>query len=149
MNQKPKSAVPVWYWVIAAAALLWNLLRCLVFVVETFALEAAIESWSEPQKAWARSIPAWVYFVLGLAVTTGVAGSIGLLMRRPWTVPLLAICLAAQIVQIGYTMLILGGLSVMGPSDAVMPALVITLAAALLWFSWFARSRGWLGQISR
>jgi hypothetical protein len=25
---------------------------------------------------------------------------------------------------------------------------VIGIAAALLWFSWFARSRGWFGQVS-
>ena len=130
---------------IAAVALLWNLLGCLFFAVEMFAQEAAIQSMTEPQKAWARSIPGWIYVVYGLAVSTGVAGSISLLLRRSWTIPLLAICLIAVIVQMAYTMLLAGGLQVMGPSGAVMPSLVIAIAAALLWFSWFAKSRGWFG----
>jgi hypothetical protein len=54
----------------------------------------------------------------------------------------------AVIVQMVYTMIIGGGLQVMGPSGLVMPSLVVGFAAALLWFSWFARSRGWFGQVS-
>jgi len=45
-----------------------------------------------------------------------------------------------------YTILIAGGMQAMGPSGLVMPALVIALSAAWLWFSWFARSRSWFGQ---
>jgi ABC-type xylose transport system permease subunit len=145
MDQLTKPAVPFWYWITATAAILWNLMGCAMFAVEVFALEAAMADWSEPQKAWARSIPAWIYFIYGVAVTTGVAGSIGLFMRKSWTVPLFAICLAAVLIQMGYTMLVLNGLEVMGPADAAMPLIVIVIAAALLGFSWFAKSRGWLG----
>jgi len=146
MSQNPKSAVPVWYWFIAGVGLLWNLLGCAFFAMELFAQEAMMESMTEPQKAWARSIPGWIYFVYGLAVSTGVAGSVGLLLRKGWTIPLFAICLAAVIVQMVYTMLIAGGLQAVGKSGLVMPALVIGIAALLLWFSWFARSRGWIGS---
>jgi ABC-type xylose transport system permease subunit len=145
MNQPIKPDVPFWYWVIATVALLWNLMGCAMFAVEVFALEAAMADWSEAQKAWARSIPSWIYFIYGVAVTTGVAGSIGLFMRKSWTVPLFAICLAAVLVQMGYTMLVLNGFEVMGPADAAMPLIVIVIAAALLSFSWFAKGRGWLG----
>ncbi len=148
MTQTPKSAVPLWYWAVAIVALLWNLLGCLFFAVEMFAQEAAIQAMTEPQKEWARSTPGWIYVVYGLAVTTGVAGSLGLFMRKGWTIPVFAICLAAVIVQMAYTMLIGGGLQVMGPSGAVMPSLVIAIAAALLWLSWFARSRAWFGPVS-
>ena len=139
-----RSSVPRWYWVIAAVALLWNLMGCAFFAIEIFAQEAAMESMTQAQKEWARSIPGWIYFVYGVAVTTGVAGSIGLFLRKSWTIAMFAICLAAVTVQMVYTMLIGGGLQVMGPSGLVMPAMVIGIAAALLWFSWFARSRGWL-----
>jgi hypothetical protein len=143
MNQETKSPVPRWYWVIAAVALLWNLMGCAFFAIEIFAQEAAMESMTEPQKEWVRSIPRWIYFVYGVAVTTGVAGSIGLFLRKSWTIATFAVCLAAVTVQMVYTMLIGGGLQVMGPSGLVMPSIVIGIAAALLWFSWFARSRGW------
>lgn len=149
MNRQTKSAVPPWYWVFAAVALLWNLLGCAFFGIELVAQEAAMEYMTEPQKAWARSIPGWVYFIYGVAVATGVAGSIGLLLRKSWAPTMFAICLVSVIVQMVYTMIIGGGLRVMGPSGAVMPLLVIGVAAALLLFSRFARSRGWLGEVSR
>jgi hypothetical protein len=112
--------------------------------MEIFAQEAMMESWTEEQKDWAHSIPRWIYFVYAIAVTTGVAGSICLLMRKTWSVPLLAISVVAVIVQMVYTMLIAGGLQAMGPTSLIMPVLVIGLGCALLWFSTFAKGRGWL-----
>jgi hypothetical protein len=146
MNHETKSSVPRWYWAIAAVALLWNLMGCLFFAIEMFAQEAAMESMTQAQKEWARSTPSWIYFVYGVAVTTGVAGSTGLFLRKSWTIATFAICLTAVTVQMVYTMLIGGGLEVMGPLGLVMPAMIIGIAAALLWFSRFARSRGWFAQ---
>ena len=83
----------------------------------------------EPQKEWARSIPGWIYFVYVVAVSTGVAGSIGLLLRKGWTTLMFAICLVAVIVQMFYTMIISGGLKAIGPSGLIMPSLVIAIAA--------------------
>ncbi len=141
MEQQTKSTVPRWYWVIAALALLWNLLGCFFLGIELFAQEQMMQAMTEPQKEWARSIPDWIYFVYGVAVLTGVAGSIGLFLRKSWATLMFAISLVAVIVQMVYTMIIGGGLQAMGPSGLVMPALVIAIAAALLWFSRFARRR--------
>ena len=143
MNHEQRVRTPGWYWVIPVLALLWNMMGCAAFLMEVFAQEAMMESMSEEQKEWSLAIPTWIYFVYALAVTTGVAGSIGLFMRKAWSVPLLASCVAAVIVQMAYTM-IAGGLQVMGPSGLVMPVLVIVLSSAFLWFSWFARGKGWL-----
>ena len=103
-----------------------------------------MESMTEPEKEWVRSIPVWIFFVYGLAVATGVAGSIGLLLRKGWTIPMFAISLGAVVVQMVYTMLIGGGLQVLGPPALVVTAVVIGIAAALLWFSRLARRRGWI-----
>jgi len=97
MKQQIESVVPLWYWAIATAALLWNLMGCAFFGIEIFAQEAAMESMTQAQKEWARSIPRWIYFVYGLAVSTGVAGSTGLFLRKGWTVATFAICLVAVI----------------------------------------------------
>lgn len=144
MNEQTKSAAPVWYWVVATIALLWNLMGCAAFAMELFAQEAMMESWTEAQREWAQSIPTWIYIAYGLAVITGVAGSIGLFLRKSWVITLFAVCLAAVLVQMIYTMIIAGGLQVMGPSSAVMPLLVIILAGVFLWFSYFAKTKRWL-----
>lgn len=144
MNQAPRTPAPGWYWIIAVLALLWNLMGCTAFLMEVFAQEAMMESMTDQQKEWARSIPVWIFVVYFLAVTTGAAGSVGLLMRKAWSLPLFAVCLVAVIIQMVYTMLILGGLQAMGPSGLVMPVLVIVFASALLWFSWLAKGKSWL-----
>lgn len=135
--------IPRWYWIAAVLALLWNLLGCLFFAMELFAQEAMMESMTESQREWARSIPAWIYFVYAVAVATGVAGCLGLLMRRRWSLSLCGVCLAAVMIQMVYTMLIAGGLNAMGPSGLIMPVVVIVIAAATVWLAWTARSRGW------
>lgn len=146
MNPPPKPPVPLWYWAVAVVALLWNLVGCAAFAGEVFAQEAMMESMTDAQKEWARSTPGWIYFVYFLAVATGVVGSIGLLLRQRWTVAMFALSLAAILIQMLYTMVIAGGLQVMGTGAAVLPCTVILLAAIFLWFSWFARGKGWLGS---
>jgi hypothetical protein len=145
MNSSPKPSVPGWYWAIAVVALLWNVMGCAALATELFAQESAMASMTEPQKEWVRSIPAWVYIVYGVAVATGVAGSVGLLMRKGWAVELFAVCLVAVLIQMVDTMVILGGLKVMGAQGAIMPALVIVLTTVFLGFAWSARGKGWIG----
>ena len=144
MNEQPKAFVPGWFKVIAAVALLWNIMGCMILLSEVFAKEAMMESFSEEQKEWSRSTPIWIYVVFAISVGTGVAGSICLLQRKKSSVPLFGISFIAVLIQMVYTMLIAGGLRVMGPSGAVMPALVIVLAIAWLWFSLFSKGKGWL-----
>ena len=145
MNSETKPVVPGWYWLIAVVALLWNLMGCATFGMEIFAQETMLEGMTAEQQEWARNVPGWIYIVYALAVFTGVGGSVGLLMRRGWSALLLAISLVAVLVQMSYTMIVSGGLEVMGPSGAIMPAVVIIIAGILAWFSCAAKGKGWLG----
>lgn len=144
MNEQQKLSVPAWFWVIAAVSLTWNILGCVIFSSEVFAQEAMIESMTSEQKEWVRSTPRWIYVVFAISVSTGVAGSICLLMRKKLSVPLFTISFAAVLIQMVYTMLIAGGLQVMGPSGAVMPTVVITLSIVWLLFSLLSKGKGWL-----
>lgn len=144
MSEQARASVPKWFWVIAVLSLLWNLMGCMIFLTEVFAKEAMMESFTEAQKEWSRAIPVWIYVVFAISVSTGVLGSICLLKRMKLSVPVFAISCIAVLVQMVYTMLIAGGLQVMGPSGAVMPTIVSVLSVAWLQFSWFAKGKGWL-----
>ena len=67
-------------------------------------------------------------------------------MRKKLSVPLFTISFAAVLIQMVYTMLIAGGLQVMGPSGAVMPTVVIALSVVWLLFSLFSKGKGWLAS---
>ena len=117
---------------------------CAAFGMEIFAPETMLEEMTAEQQEWARNVPGWIYIVYALAVFTGVGGSVGLLMRRGWSALLLAISLVAVIIQMSYTMIVAGGLEVMGLEGAIMPAVVVLFAGFLAWFSRWARGRRWL-----
>lgn len=115
-----------------------------IFSSEVFAQEAMMESMTEEQKAWTRSTPRWVYLVFAISVGTGLVGSVCLLWRMSLAVVLFGVSFVAVLIQMAYTMLIAGGLQVMGPSGAVMPAVVILLSIAWLVFSMFSSEKGWI-----
>jgi hypothetical protein len=144
MNEEMKAAIPRWFWIVAVVALLWNLMGCMIFVSEVFAKEAMMESFTEEQKAWSRAVPHWVYAVFAVSVVTGLVGSIGLLKRRPIATRCFGISFVAVVIQMGYTMLIAGGLEVMGPSGAVMPVLVVSLSTVWLSFGLYCNAKAWL-----
>ena len=144
MNEEQKTVIPTWFWVIAAVSLMWNILGCVIFSSEVFAQEAIIESMTDEQKEWVRSTPRWIYVVFAISVSTGVVGSFCLLLRNKLSVPMFTISFAAVLIQMVYTMLIAGGLRVMGLTGVVMPTVVITLAGVWLSFSFLSKSKGWL-----
>jgi hypothetical protein len=143
------SKVPMWFWVVAVVALLWNIMGGMIFLTEMFSQEALMEGMTDEQKAWVRSTPSWIYFVFGLSVATGLLGSIGLLLRRNFPVILFSISFVAVLVQMIYTMVIAGGLQVMGPSGAVMPVIVTVLAFIWLVASIYFNRQGWLSNTNR
>ena len=57
MHSETKSAVPTWYWVVAIVSLLWSLMGCAAFSMELFAQDAVMESMTEEQQKWTKSIP--------------------------------------------------------------------------------------------
>ena len=148
MHSETKSAVPTWYWVVAIVSLLWSLMGCAAFSMELFAQDAVMESMTEEQQKGTKSIPGWIYVVYAVAVTTGTGGSVGLLMRKRWTVSLNAICLVSVRTQMGYTFIIADGIEVLEGADLILPVLVIGIAGVMLWFSRSARAKGWLGDPS-
>ena len=131
MNEE-QTAAPKFVVIVAIISLVWNLMGCGIFLTEVFAQESMMESMTEKQKDWVRSTPSWVYILFAISVSTGLAGSIFLWVRNRYCVVLYSISLGAVLHQMIYTMVIAGGLQVMGPSGAVMPTIVILLAVTWL-----------------
>ena len=145
MDEEPPQNIPKWFWVIAVSALIWNLMGFVIFYGETFQQEALIVGFEPDQQEWMRSTPRGIYVVFGLSVGTGILGSLLLLAKKKTSLPLFSVSFIAVLIQMIYTMLIAGGLEVMGPSGAIMPCVVIFLAAAWLGFAFQFLRKGWLG----
>ena len=138
------TAVPAWFWIVAIAALLFELLGCFFYFVEVRMSAADIAALPLDQAAMLAARPSWYYAAFGIAVWVGVAGAVLLLLRRRWAVWALLISLVAAIVQFS-SVLIVPEMRAMTPSDALfVPITVIIVAYAFWQFSKLAGGRGWL-----
>jgi hypothetical protein len=108
-------ASPKWYWVVSSLALVWMLFGVMAWTADLTMDEAALAQMSESQQQLYAQRPQWLFVVYAIAVFSGLLGAIGLLMRRSWAVPALAVSLAAIVVQFGYTLFALDAIRLLGP----------------------------------
>ncbi|MCS5642557.1 MAG: hypothetical protein NZ807_04750 [Dehalococcoidia bacterium] len=143
-EQKTTTPVPRWYWAIGVIALIWNLMGCDVLLMELFYQEEMMVDFTDEQKEWSRSFGASVYVLWGISVFAGIAGCINLLRRKKVARVFLDLSFVSIFIQMGYTMVIAGGLKVMGPTGAIMPLIIVLIAVGLIWFVRFAGRSEWL-----
>lgn len=96
------------------------------------------------QDIW-NAMPAWLWVVYAVAVLSGFAGAIGLLMRKGWSQIAWLVSLIAVIIQFGYVFAATPIMATIGPSSILFPAFIIIVAAISFWLAGNWKSKGWLG----
>ena len=132
------------FYIISGLALLWNLIGVITDLITVTMGPEAMSEMSEEQRQMVANTPAWVTGAYAIATWGGLLGSVALLMRKWWAVPLFVISLVGVLVQMGYTMIALPTIEMQGLGSLVFPLIVIAIAAALIWYSMRARQRGWI-----
>ncbi len=141
----PTIKPPAWYWVAAGLALIWMLFGVMAWVMDLMTDEAALAQMSEAQRQLYMQRPQWLLLVYAVAIFSGLAGAIGLLMRRTWATTALWISLAAIVVQFGYTFLIMDAVRLLGAGMALpFPIVIFLIGLFLLWLSVHAKKSGWI-----
>ncbi len=141
--------VPRWYWFVAGLALVWMLFGVLAFIMDPLTDEAALAQMSEAERELFLARPNWLFVIYGMAVFTGLAGAIGLLMRRGWAVGAFAVSLFFVVVQFVYVLFVMDAIGRIGAAAALpFPLMIFSIGVSLLWFSLHMRRRGWLGSNS-
>lgn len=140
MDRMAAAKVPCWYRVVAIAALLWEAMGVASYITQVYRVGGA----TAEQQQLIDAMPAWVTGVFAIAVFTGIAGAVGLLIRRRWAKPLLTVSLIAATIQFGYVFGASRWLELLGPSAAIVPVLILLVGAALVWFASDSDRRGWL-----
>jgi hypothetical protein len=144
MAEEVRPAVPGWYWAVAILALGWEALGCYAYLTQVTMDAGDLARLPAAQREIWMSMPAWVTAAYALAVWVGLGGALGLLLRRRWARTAFAVSLAAVAVQFGWTFLATPALSTIGAAAAALPAFIVLIGAALLWFANLAARRGWL-----
>lgn len=144
MASEAKVGVPTWYWVVAVLALLWTAAGCFAYVGQmTISAEDFARLPQAQQDIWNAS-PGWVTAAYAVAVWSGLAGAVGLLLRKSFARPFFLLSLLGVIVQFGWVFIATEILTTVGPSAAIFPLCIVAIAIFLIWFSGLAQSRGWI-----
>jgi hypothetical protein len=144
MNGEAKRSAPAWYWIVAIPALLWEVGGCYAYLTQVTMKARDMGALPAAQRDLWLMMPAWVWAAYAVAVWVGLSGAIGLLMRQAWARSAFILSLAAAIVQFGWVFLATPALAKLGAASTLLPACIIVIGAALVWFAGMAARRGWL-----
>jgi hypothetical protein len=144
MDGGTKAAVPVWYWIVAVLALLWEAGGCYAYLTQVTMKAGDMGSLPAVQRDVWLSMPVWVWCAYAVAVWVGLTGALALLLRQGWSRSAFIVSLVAAILQFGWVFLATPMLARLGATSTALPVCIIVIGAVLIWFSGMAAKRGWL-----
>lgn len=145
MSGAAASRVPVWFWIVAVVAVLWQAIGCYFYLVQVRMGPAELAALPEAQANAFAAMASWQWAVFAIAVWSGLAGAVALLLRRRIAASLLLVSLIAAAIQYGFVFVATPILETMPAGEALaLPLTVIVVGALLVWFASHARRRGWL-----
>lgn len=139
---KQESKTPTTFWIIAGVALLWNLSGLFACYTDLSMTAEAMAALPDGQREIYQANPMWMKIIYAIATITGVAGAIGLLLRKKWAIPMYLTSLITVIVQMGYTLLGTPAITIMGSTVVIFPLILIAVSATLYLYAKRARRLG-------
>ena len=129
-DQKP----PFMFWAIAVVGLLWNLIGCWNYIVQSN--PEAVAQMPDIYRLIVENRPAWATAGFAVSVFAGAVGAILMLLGRKIATGLFALSLLGSLATFYFTF------RVLGIEPATLSALLMSVA--LLIFSNLAVRKGWL-----
>jgi hypothetical protein len=133
---------PIHLWIVGTLALLWNAMGAFDYLATELKLTFYMSHFSEQQLAYFYGFPAWAVAGWAFGVWGGLAGALGLLLRRRWAVWAFAVSLAGLAVSSLYTLVLSNGAEIMGSEGAVFSAVIWAVAIFLLLYARAQATRG-------
>ena len=150
MDDVQTAKAPMHLWIVGLLALIWNGFGCYDYLMTRmrnldYFRSMAPDTDPEAMLAWVDAFPTYAQFGWGLGVWMGLIGSILLLMRHRWAVPVLALSLVGAVLGLGYQIFLappppppMGGSAM----AMLMPWVIIIVAAALFFYARAQRAKG-------
>jgi hypothetical protein len=139
------SNAPKWLSPVAIVALLWNLLGCVAWVMDLRATPEQVAAMGPGMMQLYSALPAWLPTATGVGVLGGVAGCLGLLLRKRWATKLLWLSLLGVIAQDIALFVVAGGASLADPMTKGLQGVVLVVAILLVLLGRRAFRACWLG----
>ncbi|HEY0113409.1 MAG TPA: hypothetical protein VGB59_09705 [Allosphingosinicella sp.] len=133
---------PAWFRILAVAAVVWNLFGVFMYLHSVGIFGDPMADLTASQRAAAESIPPAITGAFAIGTLAGLLGSLGLLLRKRWALPVLLVSLLGLIALEGWIVFLSGALEAFG--GIALPLTIVVIAAFLAWLASHARQRGWL-----
>jgi len=130
-----KNDIPKLFWIIVGIAVLWNIMGVGAFIYDATLSKEAIAELSPGQQELYANNPWYNTLAYGIATIGGLLGSIGLVLRKKWSTPVLLASLIGVIVWAIHNLGMTNVLEVMGNSAAILPILIAIISLYLWYFS--------------
>ncbi len=145
MSDELNGTTPITHWLVAGAALIWNLFGFMIYLMTVRATpEQMAQQYSAAEIAFMDAVPAWATSAHAIAVTAGVLACVLLLLRKSLAVPLFVVSLVALLVQDLNMFVVENVVGLFGMLPAYIQGTVFLVAIALIWYTRAAKSRGLL-----
>jgi hypothetical protein len=135
---------PIWFWIVSALALLWNLAGVMAYLGQAYMSIETLEQMSQAERLLYESQPAWVTGAFAVAVWGGALGCIALMLKKKWAKPVFIISLIGILAQMSHSFFISNNFEVYGPGAMIMPIMVLIIGIALVLLANTAIKKGWL-----
>ncbi|QLE01557.1 hypothetical protein HX109_08255 [Galbibacter sp. BG1] len=136
--------IPIWFWIIAIFALIWNLMGIGSFIGLMSASKDSLLAYPDVEQELFRGYPTWVEVVYAVATLSGVLASIALLLRQRWAKLLFGLSLVAIIIQMIYNLIAITSLEIFSPEAVILPVFIVAAAIFYFYFSYWSIKKGWI-----
>lgn len=136
--------IPKWFKITAIIAIIWNLLGVLAFFGHITMTPDTLATLSVAEQDLYKNMPLWATIAFAIAVFSGLFGSIGLLLKKAFCLPLLVISLISLIIQDIHSFLMINTIEVYGAQAVIMPAAVMVIAILLIIMANKAKNNHWI-----
>jgi len=143
MSDAINNKAPGWFMIVAALALIWNLLGVMAYIMQVTMSPEAFAALPEAQRQIYENTPKWATAAFAIAVNGGALGCILLLLKRNLAGLFLQLSLAGVVVQMLHSFFMSNSFEVFGPGGLVMPVLVFVIAVYLVTLAAKAKVNRW------
>jgi hypothetical protein len=145
MSDVINGKLPVSFWIVAAVALVWNLIGLFMYYSGVSATPEQLEAvYSPEQFAAIEATPVWVTSAFATATTFGVIASVLLLLRMALALTVFVVSFAALVVQDLYLFVLSDSLAVFGSSLLVIQGSVFVGGVIWIVYANLAWNKGWI-----
>lgn len=132
-------------WIVGILAVLWNSMGAFDYSASQLRLDFYMQAFTPEQLAYFYGFPAWAVATWAIAVWSALVGSVGLLLRKRWSVVVFGVSIVAMVFTGYYNFVLTDGTAMMGPGAMAFTAIIWIVAFFLFFYARALSKRGVLG----